>query len=64
MNTLSCIAGGLGVLGAGYLKKDWGLSGIFGAVVVLVAVAMLIVGAAYLYAARAAKGENPCGVET
>lgn len=35
MNAAQCFAGGLGVLAAGYLKKDYGLSGAFAAVSVL-----------------------------
>jgi MFS family permease len=32
MNSLSCAAGGIGVLAAGYFKRDWGLAGVWGSV--------------------------------
>jgi len=48
MNTLSCASGGVGVLAAGYLKHDWGLSGIFGGVSLLVVTAAVIALIAYL----------------
>lgn len=43
MNMLNTIAGGTGVFVAGYLKADWGLSGVFAGVGLLVALAALIV---------------------
>ncbi|HEY3840239.1 MAG TPA: MFS transporter [Bryobacteraceae bacterium] len=46
-NTLSCMAGGIGVLAAGYLKHDWGLEGVFGGVSLLVLMAGAVVLAAY-----------------
>ena len=39
MNTLNTLAGGAGVFVAGYLKADWGLSGVFAGVGVLVVMA-------------------------
>jgi predicted MFS family arabinose efflux permease len=39
MNMLNTIAGGTGVFIAGYLKADWGLSGVFAGVAVLVLIA-------------------------
>jgi MFS transporter, Spinster family, sphingosine-1-phosphate transporter len=39
MNTLNTLAGGAGVLVAGYLKADWGLDGVFAGVGVLVIIA-------------------------
>jgi predicted MFS family arabinose efflux permease len=39
MNMLNTIAGGTGVFIAGYLKADWGLSGVFAGVALLVLIA-------------------------
>ena len=39
MNTLNTLAGGAGVFVAGYLKADWGLSGVFAGVGLLVVIA-------------------------
>ncbi len=39
MNTLNTLAGGVGVFVAGFLKADWGLSGVFAGVGVLVVMA-------------------------
>jgi hypothetical protein len=39
MNTLNTLAGGAGVFVAGYLKADWGLSGVFAGVGLLVVMA-------------------------
>lgn len=39
MNTCNTLAGGAGVFIAGYLKADWGLSGVFAAVGILVLIA-------------------------
>jgi MFS transporter, Spinster family, sphingosine-1-phosphate transporter len=39
MNMLNTIAGGTGVFIAGYLKADWGLSGVFAGVALLVVIA-------------------------
>ena len=47
MNSFSCAAGGIGVLAAGFLKRDWGLEGVFGGVSVLVLTAAVFVLAAY-----------------
>jgi predicted MFS family arabinose efflux permease len=47
MNSLSCTAGGIGVLAAGYLKRDWGLAGVFGGVSLLVFSAGIVVLVAY-----------------
>jgi MFS family permease len=46
MNTMNCLAGGLGILVAGYLKRDFGLAGIFAgtSVIVLVAGGLLLAG--------------------
>ena len=52
MNTLSCMAGGIGVFAAGYLKHDWGLDGVFGGVSLLVFAAGLITLGAYLLLVR------------
>ena len=52
MNTLSCLAGGLGVLLAGYLKHDWGLSAVFGGASGFAAAAAAIVFGAYALARR------------
>jgi MFS family permease len=52
MNSLSCAAGGIGVFTAGYLKRDWGLAGVFGGVSLLVFSAGIIVLAAYGMLAR------------
>jgi predicted MFS family arabinose efflux permease len=52
MNTTNCLAGGIGVLAAGYLKKDWGLSGVFAGVSLLVALAGAVVLVAYIALVR------------
>jgi len=46
MNTTNCFAGGIGILVAGYLKRDFGLAGIFAgtAGIVLVAGILLLLG--------------------
>ena len=46
MNTTNCFAGGVGILIAGYLKRDFGLGGIFAgtAGIVLVAGILLLLG--------------------
>jgi MFS family permease len=46
MNTTNCFAGGVGILVAGYLKRDFGLGGIFAgtAGIVLVAGVLLLLG--------------------
>jgi MFS family permease len=46
MNTTNCLAGGIGILIAGYLKRDFGLGGIFAgtASIVLVAGLLLLLG--------------------
>ncbi len=46
MNTTNCLAGGIGIFIAGYLKQDFGLGGIFAgtAGIVLVAGVLLLVG--------------------
>ena len=51
-NTVNCMAGGIGVLAAGYLKHDWGLSGVFAGVSLLVLLAGAIVLIAYLLLVR------------
>jgi predicted MFS family arabinose efflux permease len=52
MNTANCMAGGIGVLAAGYLKKDLGLSGVFASVSLLVFTAGVVVLVAYLLLIR------------
>jgi MFS transporter, Spinster family, sphingosine-1-phosphate transporter len=47
LNMLNCLAGGLGVLLTGYLKRDYGLSGIFVGVSMIVGVAGLLVFLGY-----------------
>jgi predicted MFS family arabinose efflux permease len=49
MNMMNCLVGGLGVLTAGYLKRGFGLSGVFAgvAIVVLTAGTLLLIG--YLF---------------
>jgi hypothetical protein len=46
MNTTNCLAGGIGIFIAGYLKQDFGLGGIFAgtAGIVLVAGLLLLLG--------------------
>jgi predicted MFS family arabinose efflux permease len=53
MNTMNCLSGGVGVMAAGLLKKDWGLAGAFGGVSLLVFVAAMVVLAAYFLQTRA-----------
>jgi predicted MFS family arabinose efflux permease len=48
MNTVSCLAGGAGILATGYLKHDWGLAGIFGGVSFLVVLSAIITLTAFL----------------
>ena len=48
-NSATCLAGGIGIFVAGYLKKDFGLSGVFGGVSVIVAIAGLLTLAGYLW---------------
>jgi MFS family permease len=48
-NSANCLAGGIGIFVAGYLKKDFGLSGVFGGVSVIVAIAGLLTLAGYLW---------------
>ena len=63
MNSLSCAAGGIGVLAAGYLKRDWGLAGVFGGVSLLVFTAAIVVLAAYGLLARSrARSRMTCEV--
>ena len=52
MNTANCMAGGIGVLAAGYMKKDWGLGGVFTGVSVVVFTAGTIVLVSYLLLVR------------
>ncbi len=49
MNTANCLAGGIGVLLAGFLKSSFGLSGVFAGVSVIMLVAACLVLAAYLF---------------
>jgi predicted MFS family arabinose efflux permease len=39
MNTTNCLAGGIGVLAAGYFKEGYGLAGVFASISVIVLVA-------------------------
>ncbi len=43
MNTLNTLTGGAGVFAAGYLKADWGLSGVFAGAGLLVVMAAVLV---------------------
>jgi sugar phosphate permease len=52
MNTANCMAGGIGVLAAGYMKKDWGLGGVFTGVSVVVFTAGTVVLVSYLLLVR------------
>lgn len=47
MNTMNCLAGGIGIFVAGYLRSDFGLSGIFAGVSVLVLLAAMLALVAY-----------------
>lgn len=49
MNTANCLAGGIGVLLAGFLKSRFGLGGVFAGVSVLTFVAAALVLVAYLF---------------
>ena len=52
MNSINCVAGGVGILLAGYLKATAGLAGIFAGVSGIVFVAALVVLAGYLFFIR------------
>ena len=47
MNTLNALAGGIGIFVAGWLKKDFGLGGVFAGVTILMAMAALVALVAY-----------------
>ncbi len=49
MNTANCLAGGIGVMIAGFLKSRFGLAGVFAGVSVIMALAASLVLAAYLF---------------
>jgi len=49
MNTANCLAGGIGVLVAGFLKSRFGLGGVFAGVSVIMFMAAALVLAAYLF---------------
>lgn len=49
MNALNTLAGGIGVFVAGYLKADWGLSGVFSGVGILVLIAAALTWVARSY---------------
>jgi len=49
MNAANCLAGGIGVLLAGFLKSSFGLSGVFAGVSVIMLVAACLVLVAYLF---------------
>jgi MFS family permease len=52
MNTANCLAGGVGILVAGYLKAGVGLAGIFAGISVIIFTAALIVTAGYVFFIR------------
>ena len=52
LNTLNCFAGGAGILITGYVKRDFGLAGVFSCVSVIVLVAAAISFAGYLFFIR------------
>ena len=56
MNTTNCFAGGVGIFLAGYLKRDFGLGGIFAgtAGIVLVSGVLLLLGLGFLFMVVAA----------
>ena len=47
MNATNCLAGGVGVLLAGYLKSTYGLAGIFGGISGIIAVSAVISAIGY-----------------
>jgi sugar phosphate permease len=49
MNLAACFAGGLGVLVAGALKRDFGLAGVFAGISILFVVAGALLLAGYRY---------------
>jgi predicted MFS family arabinose efflux permease len=51
MNATSCLAGGIGIFVAGYLKSAFGLGGVFAASSVLLVLASAILAAAYRFQA-------------
>ena len=57
MNTLNALAGGIGIFAAGWLKKDFGLGGVFAGVSILMALAAVVALAAYRL--RRFQIENP-----
>ena len=57
MNTLNALAGGIGIFAAGWLKKDFGLGGVFAGVSILMALAAVVALAAYRL--RRSQIENP-----
>jgi MFS family permease len=52
MNTANCMAGGVGIFVAGYLKASVGLAGVFAGISVIVFTSALIVTAGYLFFIR------------
>lgn len=47
MNTMNCLAGGIGIFVAGFLRSDFGLNGVFAGVSVLVLLAAILALIAY-----------------
>ena len=66
MNCCTMTSGGLGVFAAGYLKKDFGLGGVFAGVsaAILVAGALILIGAVWFYPRDMARAQSANAMRT
>ena len=66
MNCCTMTSGGLGVFAAGYLKKDFGLGGVFAGVsaAILLAGALILIGAVWCYPRDMARAQSANSMRT